>query len=233
MDNYWKSFGTSVRGPGHVRSGTPNQDSFLTLRRRWGDVVVVSDGVGSHKTSEYGSRAACLSVYYAAQEWKDTNTDTLISSIQSNWLSFIRPFDPQKSAATCLFAIRRNTDIILGMLGDGLISVLRRDGSYFEIIENKDVCFSNQTSALSEKTQIDSWHLIKIDPNVCNAILLCTDGVADDLLPNKRIDFIRHIYEQSKKYSICKIYRELKSMLENWPVPKHSDDKTIACLFRL
>ena len=26
--------------------------------------------------------------------------------------------------------------------------------------------------------------------------------------------------------------RLAREMLENWPVPKHSDDKTIACLFR-
>ncbi len=43
----WRSFGASVRGPGHVSSGLPNQDAWSRTLRSWGEVVVVSDGVGS------------------------------------------------------------------------------------------------------------------------------------------------------------------------------------------
>ena len=231
----WKSFGASVRGPGHLRAGAPNQDSFRIVKRLWGDVAVVSDGVGSRPTSEYGSAAACRAVVCTAQNWKEMNDDRerFVSGIHKKWLDCVKPFDPNDSSATCLFAFRPTEEqIILGMLGDGLIAVLKTDGSYMELCENKNNGFSNQTDALSENTQICQWQTAAIAQEECLAVLLCTDGVSDDLVPERRADFAQNIYGQGQTLAAVTATGELRKMLENWPVPKHSDDKTLVCLYK-
>lgn len=230
----WISFGASVLGPGHVRMSLPNQDSFLLAAHTWGDVAVVSDGVGSCANSECGSDAACQAVVRSTEAWLKTTDDVekLLSGIQADWMARIQPLDPKECSATCLFAIcpaDRQT-MILGMLGDGLIAVLKNDGSYAEMYEEKDDCFSNQTNALTEGTTVEQWRTALFDQEECCAVLLCTDGVADDLLPSGRESFVRHIYSNGRGNDRRTVSDALREMLENWPVPKHSDDKTLVFL---
>ena len=231
----WKSLGACVRGPGHYRACMPNQDSFKIVQRSWGNSAAVSDGVGSRSTSHYGSHEACRAVITAAQNWKNMNdnAEQLVERIHANWLSGIKPFNPKDCAATCLFAIRPTEgQIVLGMLGDGLIGVIKTDGSYLELVEDKNNNFSNQTTALSERITIHDWRTMLIPQEECVAILLCTDGVSDDLLPDKREGFMRHIYQQVNRLSLITATRNLRKMLEKWPVPKHSDDKTLVFLYK-
>ncbi|OQC13280.1 MAG: hypothetical protein BWX73_02456 [Lentisphaerae bacterium ADurb.Bin082] len=235
MTSAWKAFGASVRGTSHICACLPNQDFFIIARHLWGDVIVASDGLGSRPTSEYGSKAACRAVVQAAWNWKNMKGDTerLLAQIHKNWLACVEPFEPQKSMATCLFAIRpAEGQIIFGMLGDGLAAVITTDGAYKELVDDKEDSFSNQTDALSEKTQTKHWRIASVAQHECCAVLLCTDGVADDLLAKKRGDFVRHIYEQGQQLASVTMARELRKMLEGWPVPKHSDDKTLVCLYR-
>ena len=56
---------------------------------------------------------------------------------------------------------------------------------------------------------------------------MTTDGVSDDIKPNLRIDFAKSISEECYQNSSRKNNAMLKKMLIEWPVPKHSDDKTI------
>ena len=236
ITTYWKAFGASVRGPGHARKFIANQDSFRIVHHFWGDVVVVSDGVGSHPTSEYGSSAACRAVIESSKVWSEMNSDTnkLVELIHKNWLSLVKPFDPNSSSATCLFAIRpAEGAFVLGMLGDGLIGVIKTDDEYLEFCDDKNDMFSNQTNALSEITSVDLWQTALIPQEDCSAIVLCTDGVADDLHPEKREEFVRHIYRQGEKNGVITSSRDVRIMLESWPVPKHSDDKTLVCYFRI
>lgn len=231
----WRSFGASVRGPGHVRASLPNQDAFCSNSYFWGSVIVVSDGVGSCSTSEYGAKAACRAVCLVAKKQGAAVVDTsfLIEEIHKKWLKVIEPFKPETSSATCLFAICPiSSPITLGMLGDGLAAVLKSDGSYIELCEDKNDGFSNQTGALSFKNLPEQWKTLTFDPKDCSAILLCTDGVADDLLPAQRENFVRHIFEQGHMCSIGSARRAVRRMLEDWPVPKHSDDKTLVCIYR-
>ena len=231
----WRLFGTSVRGPGHVRTGLPNQDALRIVKRKWGDVVVVSDGVGSCPTSDRGSFAACLAVIRSACQWTKTlsGPDELLKSIHQNWIKRLGVFSPRESAATCLFAFRPIAGrMILGMLGDGLIAVLKSDGSYAELSDDKVECFSNQTAALSENVPVGRWRTMAIEQDECDAVFLCTDGIADDLLPERREEFVRWIFDNAQPLSKSALKCEMRKMLEQWPTPKHSDDKTLAALFR-
>lgn len=235
----WKSIGASVRGPGHIAEGLPNQDAWMSFHRTWGDGVVVSDGVGSKPFSNFGSDAACLAVGCAALAYRikadtshvEINRDFLFERVQHYWLSNIRPLEPRDCSATCLFALRFGDGLIhLGMLGDGLITALKSDSSVVSLSEDKGYGFSNITTALSPNVSPNEWRYFSLPEEECTAVLLCTDGVADDL---DDIDGFASGFIESHCY-IAEISanRRIREMLEKWPTPKHSDDKTIACLFR-
>ena len=159
----WRSFGASVRGPGHVASGLPNQDAWSRTLRSWGEVVVVSDGVGSRPNAEYGSRAACRAVPRAVQHDRG-NTRASLRDIKAHWLEFVAPFDPRDCAATCLYVLRPvSGPITIGVLGDGLAVVTRTDGGIEYVEHSKADSFANITVALSAATREDEWRVAEID----------------------------------------------------------------------
>lgn len=231
---HWKSFGASVRGPGHIVSGTPNQDAWRSFHHAWGDGIVISDGIGSKPLSNFGSDAACLAVECAIRSYCDdaeTGRDFLSERIKTNWLSLISPLLARDCSATCLFAFRLNNGVIhLGMLGDGLAAAIKSDGSVVSLHEDKSQGFSNITAALSPNVSPKDWRYISLRETECTAVLLCTDGVSDDL---DNVDgFVTGFVDAHRVLASMSANRDIREMLENWPTPKHSDDKTIACLCR-
>jgi serine/threonine protein phosphatase PrpC len=230
----WKSFGASVRGPGHVATGRPNQDAWASFHHSWGDGIVVSDGLGSKSFAELGSKAACLAVAYAVNAYINHNEadhDFLFDCIRTHWLSLVSPLEPDDCAATCLFACRLGDDSIhLGRLGDGLVAAVTANGSVVHLSDERSHGFSNITVALSLNASAKDWRYLSLPEEHCAAVLLCTDGVADDL---ENVDgFVTAFIEAHRALPVVRANRYVNEMLENWPTPKHSDDKTIACLCR-
>lgn len=230
---YWNSFGASTIGPAHIRAFKPNQDAWAAFHHTWGDGIVVSDGVGSKPLSEFGSRAACVAVSCAAQTFatREIELSGLPAEIHKYWLLCVAPLPPRDCAATCLFAIRPNNgDLLLGMLGDGLVAVVKNDGSVKTLTEDKNGGFSNQTAALSTSFQKEQWRVVSIPEEECRAVILCSDGVADDL--TDALGFVHGFVNARCELSAISAARHTREMLENWKTPKHSDDKTLACLYR-
>lgn len=230
----WKSFGASVRGPGHLATGTPNQDAWASFHHAWGDGIVISDGLGSKPFSNIGSAAACRAVECAAHRCCDKSEidhDFVSHCIKTNWLSLISPLEPRDCAATCLFAFRLGDGAIhIGMLGDGLAAAVKSNGSVVSLSEDKSQGFSNITTALSLNVSAKDWRHLSLLEEDCVAILLCTDGVSDDL---ENVDgFVTGVIEAHRHVAAVRSSQHIREMLENWPTPKHSDDKTIACLYR-
>ncbi len=229
----WKSYGASVRGPGHMATGVPNQDAWASFHRVWGDGIVVSDGVGSKPFSNVGSDAACFAAKQAACAWRDDRTSVshvLFGHIRSLWLSSVAPLAPRDCAATCLFAFRLRDRLHVGMLGDGLAAAIRSDGSVLSLVEDKSQGFSNITVALSPNVSPQDWRYVSLPAAECTAVLLCTDGVSDDL--DNPDGFVTGLVEACRPLAAASASRHMRQMLGNWPTPKHTDDKTIACLYR-
>ena len=230
----WKSFGASVIGPGHVASGKPNQDAWAAFHRVWGDGIAVSDGLGSKQFSNFGSHAACLAVACAVHTChsKAETGDALLSDlIRDNWLSRIAPLESRDCAATCLFAFHMNDGVVrMGLLGDGLVAAVKTDGSVVSLSDDKTEGFSNITAALSPNVTEKDWQWLSIPESDCSSIILCTDGVADDLADVN--GFVKELSDAHRSLSSMAASRRTREILVNWPTPKHSDDKTIVCLFR-
>ena len=230
----WKSFGASVRGPGHVASGLPNQDAWMAFHTAWGDGIALADGLGSKPYSNFGSLAACLAVESAARACRHADGfdwSSLPARIYAAWLSLVAPLTPGDCATTCLFAIRPGDGFIhLGLLRDGLAAVVRTDGAIALWSEDKSQGFSNLTAALSGRASAQDWRQLAVPEGECAAVLLCTDGVADDLADTD--GFVQGFIGAYRPLAAVSANRHARAMLENWPTPRHSDDKTIACLCR-
>ena len=231
---FWKSFGASVIGPGHVAAGKPNQDAWAAFHRAWGDGIVVSDGLGSKPFSDIGSRAACLAVagaVHACHARPGIGYASLSDQIKNRWLAFIAPLDPGDCAATCSFAFRMNDGAVhLGMLGDGFAAAVQTDGSVASLSDDKTESFSNVTAALSPEMTGEDWRWLSLPENDCEAIVLCTDGVSDDLEDAE--GFIKGFADAHRDLSSTSAARHARETLERWPTPYHTDDKTIAGIFR-
>lgn len=229
----WKSFGASVIGPGHIATGKPNQDAWASFHHIWGDGIVVSDGLGSRALSDFGSKAACRAVERAARRFADAVAagvrPTLLEDIRDGWLELLVPLDPRDAYATCIFAFRLGDGIVrMGLLGDGCAAAVKQDGTVKSLADDKTSGFSNLTNALTPATDEAQWSLLEVPESECAAVVLCTDGVSDDL---EDIDgFMTGFVAAQRGLARATAARQTLAMLEDWPVPKHSDDKTIACL---
>lgn len=235
-DQLWSSWGASEIGPLHTKVGIPNQDSWLVHSYSWGNVVVVSDGLGSKAHSDHGSKAACLAVVEAANSYErniDANIVDILHLIHANWLVKIAPFTPSDCSSTCLFVVQTKEQILLGRLGDGIIVALgETEESHYLLSDNKQDSFSNYTNCLQHEFMPDLWETATIESTECNAVVLCTDGISDDLLPEKQIAFAQQLYSAYVDLETKERQEDLNRWLNEWPVPGHSDDKTIACLFK-
>ena len=67
--SFWKAFSASVIGPAHIEAGLPNQDAVKTKITEQIAIAVVSDGVGSEKKADIGSKNACHAVLKSVELW--------------------------------------------------------------------------------------------------------------------------------------------------------------------
>ncbi|MDR1484878.1 MAG: protein phosphatase 2C domain-containing protein [Planctomycetaceae bacterium] len=232
----WKFWSSSVAGPLHLRNGLPNQDACITQRFCWGEVVVVADGLGSKKNSDIGSKTVCESVVEAAKfvrRTKNVSYANIPQLIHALWRIKIGQYTTHDCATTCIFVIRFEKQFVLGQIGDGMLVGLGQSPKNDFILQtNMENEFSNLTNCLGEEFHYDDWTLKIVPVDQIIALILCTDGIADDLLPERRIDFARELWGIYRSTPIRRIKTEIHNMLTNWTVPYHTDDKTIVCLYR-
>ena len=113
--------GVSVKGSYHP----VNQDFFIAQRIENGFVVALSDGLGSKKTSQIGSKAICESVVEEAVELKqnlaDITPSEFIQNVHSRWLMKLPPHSINDCYATILALVFYNGRLLALRLGDGFI----------------------------------------------------------------------------------------------------------------
>ena len=231
------TFGATCRGPGHIRSGLPNQDSFLIREYRGGTVLVVSDGVGSCQNSALGSKAVCRAVAESLHDYmnaggRSADIKDVLRLIHARWLFNLSPLVADTCCATVLFALVQPDRITTGRLGDGMICAAI-DGREIVITDSKENSFSNVTQCMRYGFRYEDWDIQEFRDPEFDFLVLATDGVADDISQNeKKFGFSRkfaleYLAEKPRLRSL-----RIRQMLDSWPVPHHSDDKTVACIVR-
>jgi serine/threonine protein phosphatase PrpC len=212
----------------------PNQDAWLFRSWKDGAALAVSDGLGSKPFSDNGSKAVCMAVVEAARIFRfhpGGNFKHLPELIHALWLIKIGDTNPSDCAATCLFAVTARGKIILGRLGDGFIQFLGKNKSFI-MEDRKENDFSNITNCMTNTFTAGDWEIIEIPAENCDAVVFCTDGVSNDIIEEKKADFAKDFYAEYKNMNAKKRSGEITKWLTKWPVPGHSDDKTLACLCR-
>lgn len=227
-------FGATVAGPAHLREGRPNQDAWSHTAVAAGHVVVVADGMGSRPLADIGAKAACAAVPEALRTWArhgSTDTSLLLGLVHLLWRARLGDHDPAQAATTCLFAFMRNDGSgIAAQLGDGLI-LLCDDAGVRPLRTRRDDAFANTTEALGVTNAISAWTTVTLDP-ATRGVLLCTDGVSDDLLPERHHDFATWVEGEIGSQHPATRWRRLARELREWPTPHHIDDKSVAWLGR-
>lgn len=218
-----------------MTAGKPNQDSWRSFHQPWADGLVVSDGLGSKENSDFGSLSACRAVEDAVRACRHSvrtvSTSDLLPSVLEHWLRRLGPIDPADAGATCLFALRvGDGKMRLGLLGDGCIVVVKLSGDILSVVPDKEESFSNLTTALGVRTKSSDWQIVDVPESECSAIILSTDGVYDDI--EDLHGFMTQMTSAFSGMSRDTATRAVRDMLMAWPVPKHSDDLTVAGLIR-
>ena len=225
-------FGATVAGPGHLRDGLPNQDAWGHARAAGGQVVVVADGLGSRPHAATGARAACRAVPEAVRVWsrhEGASMDVLLGLVHLLWRARLGSVEPDTAATTCLFTFVRNDGSgLVAQLGDGLI--LLGEGDQVESLQARAPdAFSNTTRALGVTRSVGAWATRPLDARD-RTLVLCTDGVSDDLLPDRYSELLRWLDTEFAARPPGPRRRALASALSAWPTPNHLDDKTLALI---
>lgn len=227
-------FGASVAGPAHLAQGLPNQDAWLTARGRYGAVVVVSDGLGSRTNSAFGAKQACRTVRQALAHWPGLahggNPKDLVRLLESLWRLNLGEQHAEDCAATCRFALREpNGQVLLAALGDGM-TLIEEQGELTQLGRERGDAFVNETVALGVPHRLQDWYINTLPPHPNRVAVLTSDGVADDLQPEKLAGFAQWLCDEIAPLAREKRRRRLQRELNQWPVPHHTDDKTVAVL---
>jgi serine/threonine protein phosphatase PrpC len=223
--------GASVRGAGHIKNNVENQDAYSIREYKFGVVLVVADGLGSKEQSSTGSQAVCKSVCEGIEIWNKKgrcSEESLILLIHNLWRMNIYPYTQRECGTTCLFAVHfHDGEVLLAQIGDGMISYIQKDE--FNILHEKDDEFGNFTNSIDQVKNINEWTIKSINTNKNPfKIMLATDGVSEDLIPEKRRDllcYLTNILKNEKSYK--KRNLKLKNILKNWLTKHTIDDKTI------
>ncbi|AFZ46991.1 hypothetical protein Cyast_1022 [Cyanobacterium stanieri PCC 7202] len=228
-------FGASVIGPLHQQEKRLNEDAWSKIDNHYGRGIVVSDGMGSKPNARMGARMTCLAVKEALLSWGKAPSppiNSLLRLIHIHWELKILPASKEDSVATCLFAVvTPKGELIMAQLGDG-VAMVKQDNGETIILNDHHKVFGNFTTGLGIAKSTKEWSVFMtphFPPN--SAVLLATDGIADDLQRDKMGDFLGFILEEFGGLSPHHRWRSLCRELRNWPTPKHLDDKTLAVLW--
>ena len=226
-------FGASVVGQRHLSEGLSNQDAWLQTRGRFGFLQVVCDGLGSKKLAALGAKAATHAVREAVSRWhkaKFAPPNALIPLIELYWRLRVVPHPITDCATTCMFVlVLPNGEIQIGALGDGL-ALLENQKGVKVIHQARSEAFANQTDHLGASHSRGQWTLEQHQISEIKTIMLMTDGIADDLLPDKHHEFVEWVRQKVQGVRPQAGNARLRNALNAWATPKSGDDKTLTIL---
>lgn len=234
----WKGACAESIGPLHIKQKLPMQDSHFLFLTKKCFVVAVSDGLGSKEHSDFGSKIACRTFVKLARKWiskQPESIETFLSRFVEKWVSKVRKskYEVRNCSATFLGVIFFQDTLYLFQLGDGMISCLFDEKSKNVVMsDSKEESFSNMTKSLKENVLLNDWKIKTIPAEDLKSVFLCTDGISDDLQNGADMAFTSELTEQYLSKTTREIKKDMNKWISNWPVPRHSDDKTAVFVCR-
>lgn len=223
---------SSVRGPAHKRERLPCQDAWSAVTIFPAGLAVVCDGLGSRLHSREGARAATRAARDAWRAWRHSPVaaiEDFIRLLEVWWRLRLGDIRPEEASTTCLlYAEDGHGRAALAQLGDGLIAHRACDGQ-IRVHPARSGEFG-LTHALGTPHSLNDWSFSWISPlSQGEALILATDGVAEDLDPSRLGDLLEWVTGDLGIGPFPS--RRLSSELRNWGVPNHQDDKTLLVMW--
>ena len=228
-------FGAAVRGPQHTKNARQCEDAWKGAEIPYSAAVSVSDGMGSKPAAALGARAATAAALRAARSWASASAigpDWICRLIEAQWRFAVAPEEPQNCAATChLLAAHSQGGLVYVGLGDGM-AIFQSGNQPVQRLSNRPPSdFVNESLALGVNHRITDWTQARLPlPKAPWIAVLVTDGIADDLRPDKLDAFLKWLREDIGRKPPGKRTAALRQALRDWPTPGHLDDKTVAVL---
>ncbi len=192
MSDKIKMAGLSLAGRKHTDKGLANEDAILTLCQNGVSIVCLSDGAGGSRYTDaaMGSNSVVRTVtglltkhfdafYHDVRE--NVIRSILITAIQSELaiLANEHGIDGiERMSATMLFCAVKDTRMICGHIGDGLIAKITSSGIVpITIPQNGEN--SGSTFFVTFPDAQDYLRLVKTTTDDAHAIVLMTDGLSE------------------------------------------------------
>lgn len=217
--------GISLKGRYH----DINQDCYVCSPYRDGYVLVVSDGMGSKRLSQYGSKAICESVYEIIN--KKTLDPEMMSfknillQCHEEWLKRLKDYDISQCYATMLVVVVTHKKVFAGRLGDGFIGIYTNNGIKC-LFDSKEDYFTNETDCLTEFFDKDKLEVYECEYEEFFGAVACTDGIEIGTMQESELmSFTKEFVEEYRRLDISSIKDDISNWLSDW---SGNDDKSIA-----
>lgn len=217
--------GISIQGNYH----DINQDSFACRNIDGVYIVAVSDGLGSKKTSEVGSKALCESacdvVAEHRYEMEVITPASFAEMVHQKWLKKMELHQISDCYATMLLLLILPEKILAVRLGDGFVSFWA-DDEIKVLFDRKEDYFANETDCLTEVFAAEKLECLEVPYTRFYGGILCSDGVGIGSMTNLEItNFTKDFIEEYRSYSEKELISEIGGWLKDWT---GADDKTLA-----
>lgn len=213
-------------GTAHQAFNQPNQDS-ADFREADGDfVLAVSDGVGSCKYADRGSKAvidSCISTFNTLKTCSLCfDSRQVAQNIWTEWQSILAGENLDDCCATVKAAFKYGNSILLVSVGDGFC-VFSSESRQIAT-ESFETTFLNETDCLNSTFSPEYFCCKEIPlegkPYV---VACCTDGFSNGIEADKELEFVK---ELESGVSASELRTELESFVN--AISKASfDDKSI------
>ncbi|MCD7826415.1 MAG: protein phosphatase 2C domain-containing protein [Clostridiaceae bacterium] len=216
--------GISVRGVYHE----VNQDSFAVQKLEQGFVAVVSDGLGSKKHSQEGSKAVCESTVETAErlgsELRVISPDEFIRQVHALWKKKLSACDLSECYATMLAFVLYDGRAFAVRLGDGFIAVWA-DEEVCVLVDDKEEYFVNETDCFTESLQTEHLEARELDISDFYGGVICSDGVPIGMMQRSELaDFTKEFTDGYGAMAQEEVSADICLWLREWV---GSDDKTL------
>lgn len=184
-------------GLSHKLNHIPNQDAVMYEIKDDDFAIAVSDGVGSCRKSDIGSKSAVEAIRKLFSMIRagdvEIKQDMIEDIIIETWKDLINDECIDDYCATLKSVIKIKNELILISIGDGLLAVT--SNGIFEVAPMENCQFINQTLCLNENVKnSDIWiSFFRLDTYVPYVVFLCTDGVANGITEGQELELVREI----------------------------------------
>lgn len=201
--------------------------------------IIVADGLGSCKYSDQGSAR----ITEIVENWiinklpdylflSDNVANILAKRMVEEWnesyeMGAIYDYD-----TTVHIAVFYKGSILIGGIGDGMVLVDYDDLVCKDYIDDGNL-FSNVTNSMCSLNvnELLGFEIIPAGAYRDHVVIIVsTDGIADDLIPEKKLTLPGYFRDTIDKNGLDALQDELQDWILNWETESHSDDKTLCYL---